>query len=63
MAAVSLGMTAARGPFWAVKWFGWQAWGGVCSTLQQEDPRGGATLWDVTGEKEQKWTDEEKEGA
>lgn len=32
-------------------------------SLQQEDPRGGVTLWDVNGEKEQKWTDEEKEGA
>ena len=41
-----------------MKGYGWQV--GVESAAG--GPRGGVTLWDVNGEKEQKWTDEEKEG-
>ena len=58
VAALSPGMTEARGLFWAMKGYGWQV--GVESAAG--GPRGGVTLWDVNGEKEQKWTDEEKEG-
>lgn len=55
-----------------MKWYGWQVWGWslqhTVGRVQQEDPHGGVTLyvpcgfWNIKGEKEQKWTDEEKEG-
>lgn len=55
-----------------MKWYGWQVWGWslqhTVGRVQQEDPHGGVTLyvpcgfWSIKGEKEQKWTDEEKEG-